>query len=195
MYHSSSAPDMTSLLGVFRIGLVNGLWDNQQVVAWADAQVLAEDAPSELVLDLALSGHRSRNDLVETLDTYLGGPLPSVSAQVTLGLLHQHHTAGVLPLERIVRTMDWLQWHGNLSPAEASSLAGVEDEYELAVAGIRGPIAPAVRAIDEQVRRVLSYYAPLNFDNQAAWLGLGPVIAAQVQAAYHKWLSNFRSLG
>ncbi|RZJ95409.1 MAG: hypothetical protein EOO60_00485 [Hymenobacter sp.] len=195
MSHSSLAPDMTNLLGVFRIGLVTGLWDNQKIVAWADAQVLAEDAPSELVLDLALSGHRSRNDLVETLDTYLGDPLSSVSAQVILGILHQYYTTGVLPLERIVRTMDWLQWHGNLSPAEASSLAGVEDEYELAVAGIRGPIAPAMGVIDEQVRRVLSYYAPLSFDNQAAWSSLGPVIAGQVQAVYDEWIAHFRSLG
>jgi hypothetical protein len=195
MSHSSLTSDVTSLLGVFRIGLVNGLWNKQKVVAWADAQVLTEDAPSELVLDLTLSGHRSHNDLVETLDTYLGEALPSVSAQVILGLLYQDYTAGVLPLERIVRTMDWLQWHGNLAPAEASSLAGVEDEYELAVAGIRGPIIPAVRAIDEHVRRVLSYYAPLSFDNPAEWSSLVPVIASQVQASYREWKSSFRIQG
>jgi hypothetical protein len=195
MSHSCLAPDVTSLLGVFRIGLVNGLWDNQKVVAWADNQVLTEDTPSELVLDLALSGHRSRNELVETLDMYLGDQLPSVSAQVILGLLHQHYRAGVLPLEHIVRTMDWLQWHGNLLHAEASALAGVEDEYDLAVAGIRGPIAPAMRAIDEHVRRVLSYYIPLTFDNQAEWSGLGLVITAQVQAIDREWRSSFRIQG
>jgi hypothetical protein len=74
------APDVTDLLGVFRIDLANGLWDNQKVVAWVDACVLAEDAPSEPVLDLALSGHRSGNNLVETLDGYLGDPQPAVGA-------------------------------------------------------------------------------------------------------------------
>ena len=194
MPHSSIAPEVTSLLGVFRIGLVTGLWDDSKVVAWADACVLAEDVPSELVLDLALSGHRSRNDLVATLDAYIGDSLPAMSAQVILGLLHQQYTAGVLPLERVVRIMDWLRGHGNLSEAEALSIAGVEDEYDLAVAGIRGPVAPAVRAIDEHVRRALSYYAPLTFHNQAEWSGLVPDIVAQVQAVRREWMSRFRGL-
>ena len=193
MPHAPLAPDVTDLLGVFRIGLVNGLWDNQQVVAWADACVLAEDAPSEPVLDLALSAHRSRNDLVETLDGYIGDPLPAVSARVVLGLLHAQYTAGVLPLARVVRTMDWLQWHGNLSEAEATHLAGVEDEYYVAVAGNRGPLVLALHAIDEYVRKALSYYAPLTFDNQVEWSGLVPEIVAQVQAVQREWLSRVRS--
>lgn len=193
MPHAPIAPDVLNLLGVFRIGLVNGLWDNQKVVAWADACVLAEDAPSEPVLDLALSGHRSRNDLVEALDGYLGDPLPAVSARVVLGLLHEQYTAGVLPLARVVRTMDWLQWHGNLSETEANCLAGVDDEYDLAVVGIHGPLAPAVHAIDEQVRTVLSCYAPLSFNNQAEWSGLVPEIVTRVQAMHSEWMSRFRS--
>jgi len=109
-----------------------------------------------------------------------------VSARVVLGLLHAQYTAGILPLARVVRTMDWLQWHGNLSEAEANRLAGVEDEYDLAVAGIRGPIVPALRAIDEYVRKTLSYYAPLTFDNQVEWSGLVPEIVAQVQAVHRE---------
>lgn len=170
------------------------MWDKQKVVAWADACVLAEDIPSELVLDLALSAHRSRNDMVQTLDAYIGEPLPILSARVILGLLHQQYVARVLPLERVVRTMDWLQWHGNLSAAEASELAGVEDEYDLSVAGVRGPIAPAVRFIDEHVRRALSYYAPLTFDNQAEWSSLVPEIVAQVQAFHDEWTSKYKGL-
>lgn len=176
-------PDVAALLEVFRMGLVTGLWDKHPVVTWADARVLAEDEPPAFVLDLALSGHRSRNDLV-ALDGYLGDPRPAVSGRVVLGVLHRQYTAGDVTLQRVVRTMDWLQWHASFTEAEQSYLAGVDDEYELAVAGVRGPADSAVKAIDQYVRQHLSFYQPLNLGNQTEWDGLGPEIAARVQAAY-----------
>lgn len=178
--------DVTDLLEVFRIGLVNGLWDNHLVISWADTCVLAEDAPSEVVLDLALSSHRSRNDMISALDTYIGCPRPPVAGRVVLGWLHRQYAAGAIPLERVVRTMDWLQWHGALTEAEGTFLAGVDDEYAVAVAGHRGPVAAAVETLSQYVRRFLVCYEPLGLDNQAAWAGLVPAITGRVQALLHE---------
>lgn len=187
MARLATAPNnVTDLLEVFRIGLVNGLWDNQLVVAWADARVLAEDAPSEVVLDLALSGHRSRNDLISALDTYVGCPRPLVAGRVVLGWLHQQYAAGTIPLERVVRTLDWLQWHGTLTEAEGVSLAGVDDEYAVAVAGHRGSVAAAVEALGQYVRSFLACYEPLELDNPTAWAGLVPAVTGRVQALLHE---------
>ncbi|OWP61915.1 hypothetical protein CDA63_16860 [Hymenobacter amundsenii] len=184
MPNSSPIPlDVVALLEVFRMGLVTGLWDQQAVMAWADARVLAEQEPPEFVLDLALSGHRTRNDVVAALEGYIRSPRPAESGRVVLGLLHQQYTAGHLPLQRVVRTMDWLQWHGTFTEPERSFLAGVDDEYELAMAGVRGPTAAAVEALDQYVRWLLSFYEPLGLDNPAAWAQLVPEIASQVQAA------------
>lgn len=195
MTRLATAPaDVTELLEVFRIGLVNGLWDNQRVVSWADARVRAEDAPSEVVLDLAPSSHRSRNDLIGALGTYLECPRPPVAGRVVLGWLHRQHTAGAISLERVVRAMNWLHWHGALTETEGAFLAGVDDEYAVAVAGYRGPVAPAVEALGYYVRRFLACYEPLGLDNQPAWAGLVPAITGRVQALLHEQnLHNSRS--
>lgn len=195
MARLATAPnDVTDLLEVFRIGLVNGLWDNQLVVSWSDARVLAEDAPSEVVLDLALSSHRSRNDLIGALDTYIECPRPPVAGRVVLGWLHRQYAAGAIPLERVVHTMDWLQWHGALTETEGAFLAGVDDEYAVSVAGHRGPVVPAVEALSQYVSSFLACYEPLGLDNQAAWAGLVPAITGRVQALLHERnLHNSRS--
>lgn len=139
-----SSNHIVDLLDVFRIGLVNGLWDQHVVVAWADDCLLAEDTPSDAVLALALSGHRSRNDVVSALAAYIGCQQPPVAGRVVLGWLHRQYVVAAIPLEHVVRTMDWLQWHGSSTAAETAFLAGVDDEYAVAVAGHHGPVAAAV---------------------------------------------------
>jgi hypothetical protein len=178
--------DVAALLEVFRMGLATGLWDKAPVVAWADARVLAEDEPPAYVLDLALSGHRSRNDLIGALAGYRGDPPPAVAGPVLLGLLHRAYTVGEVTLQHVARTMDWLQWHGTFTESEQCFLAGVEDEYELDVAGIRGPAAAAVQGIDEYVREVLACYQPLGLDNRAAWPAVRQEIAARMHALYRE---------
>ena len=191
---SPSANHVVDLLEVFRIGLVNGLWDQHVVVAWADDCLLAQDTPSEVVLDLALSGHRSRNDVITALGTYIECPRPPVAGRVVLGWLHRQYAAAAIPLERVVRTMDWLQWHGSLTEAETAFLAGVDDEYAVAVAGHRGPVAAAVEALSHYVRRFLACYEPLGMDNPAAWTDLVPAAISRVQVLLHEQnLHNSRS--
>ena len=90
--------------------------------------------------------------------------------------------------------MDWLQWHGTLTEAETAFLAGVDDEYAVSVAGHRGPVAAAVKALSQYVRRFLTCYAPLGLDNPTAWTDLVPAVISRVQALLHEQnLHNSRS--
>jgi hypothetical protein len=58
----------------FRMGMVSGLIEKEEVIKWADHELITSDKPDHEVIDLSLSGHLPYSQIIGLLNTFQGNP-------------------------------------------------------------------------------------------------------------------------
>jgi len=56
------------------MGMVTGLIKKEEVINWADHELLASDKPDHEVIDLSLAGHMPYSQIIGLLNTFQGNP-------------------------------------------------------------------------------------------------------------------------
>lgn len=67
-----------------RMGLVTGLVDKADMIAWADAEIMRAAIPDDRVIELALSGQRSYSAIIWLLRDFQGLPTYDLSLEALL---------------------------------------------------------------------------------------------------------------
>ncbi len=60
------------MFGYFRMGLVTGLVDKQDLIAWADREILVSAVPEDDLIELSLSAHLPHSQIIRLLTSYQG---------------------------------------------------------------------------------------------------------------------------
>jgi hypothetical protein len=76
----------TDIAGFYRLALTMGLVACDAPVRWADSEILSEDRPDELIIDLSLSAGKPVDEMIKMLRTF-GGPVYSGETIALLGCL------------------------------------------------------------------------------------------------------------
>jgi hypothetical protein len=153
------------LLGMFTIGLENGLLEKQAIVRWADIIILQDEQPDYFVIELSLCGHKSVNDIVTLLNEIIGASTPQISGRVILGLLYHRYVDRQLPLKKVVNLLYWLILHGQWSEDEKSFMYELDDWYSLAIDNIYG----TEETVEKATLRFIELYKEFRIDNFDKW--------------------------
>jgi hypothetical protein len=177
--------EITALLEVFRICLINSVLDKQQVIAWADKQIEQEAEPPYSIIELALSGSKNINDTISILHNLVRQDKLQVAGRAVLGYLYQRYIADTLSLQQVATTIYWLGLHCEFSQEEHHLMHSIDREYDLAADGY-GSIAEA----EKQIIQFTALYRAFNLENTQQWQEINTTIPKAVQALYQN--SRFR---
>jgi hypothetical protein len=100
-----------------------GLTDVESVVAWADQVIAVLPAPPMEVIDVALTGSRPPEEIVDLLGLVPGGGDLTAVAHCVLGLFLQRFRSGEIALERAV-DMLWAYHNWAMIPDDERLRAG-----------------------------------------------------------------------
>lgn len=146
-YSSALASHLTNMLPTLsqaqvlcylRIGLITGLIDKPDLIAWADAEIRTAARPDEWIIELALSERRSYSAIIWLLREFQGSPTYDLALEALLA------RAGLLLAAEPERATEITQGLRLL------------DEEEYLPASIREPIREMKVALDAFLRGELS---------------------------------------
>jgi hypothetical protein len=178
--------DFTALFEAFSMGLINRIISVRQVIDWADAVIEHDAKPDDFIIELAMCGQNNINELISLLTAYVSEAKTRVAGHATLGLLHHAYAAGKVDFYRVVRTMDWLATHDQLSEEECRLMYGIDDAYSMAVDGVYG----SVDAVANFVGHLLAFYPDFRLDNVNQWNEIDAVLGAK-QESYYQQMESF----
>jgi hypothetical protein len=153
------------LLEVFRIALINGIIDKQEIVKWADEIIQSDSEPDYFIIEVSLSGHKDTNELVYLLNEYIGEKKPSISGRVLLGLLYKQFIIQQINLKKVVTAIYWLVWNGELNEKDKYLLYGLDNDYDLASSNITG----SLKEVELNALEVLEMYKDFTIENYGQW--------------------------
>ncbi|MFN8155273.1 MAG: hypothetical protein U0Y08_13355 [Bacteroidia bacterium] len=149
----------------YRLLLVNGFPVREQLVHWADLELLNNSEADIFLADLSTSSSMNLNDLISLLQRYVGYEKPLVSSRAVIGYLADNFAKGYLPLEKICDSLCRLERQGGLTHEEKSMIVGLDDEYSLAKDGIRGSVEEVVAYL----QRLLEGYRDFRLEEPGSW--------------------------
>ena len=152
-------------LEVFSIALSNGLMSKSEVIKWADHILLESAHPDHLVIELSLLENKSTNEIISTLNGYLKGINHKISGRIVLGMLYKLYHDEQIPFKKVLDTIDWLFWNGNLSIEEENIMEFFGLSYDFVEDGILDSIEDA----KEEVLPFLENYKDFDLDDPSNW--------------------------
>jgi hypothetical protein len=160
------------LLEVFRLCLMKGLLDKQEVIRWADDIILQDEQPAYFVIELSLCGSKSVKDMVSLIHSFVGEPRPVVSGRVILGFLFAQYSQKVISLRTVTAAIYGLLWETEWNETEKRFMYGLDDAFDCAVNGIYG----TVEEVEKDVFRFLEIYKDFNISNFERWSEINQTI-------------------
>ena len=142
-----------NILQFFRLGLINGFITKSDVISWVDKEIeLNPDISNELI-DISLSGSKSKNDFIDSVTSLTGYNLTETAAKLFLGTLYNKYINKEISLESLSSSLNYISKYEPLNEQENIKLWMLEDELELAKKQIWGTV--------EQVEKnILAFLTP-----------------------------------
>jgi hypothetical protein len=153
--------DILQTLHLIRAGLASGLLSKEAVVDWADKIITRDEQPDIFFIDLALSGSKNTNVIIDYFGEYLNYENPVVQGVPLLGLLYQQFSSRQLTLEQTVEKLLQLKFDVVFTEIEESYIYSIDDEFDCAKNNIYGTL----EAVNDHVECFLSSYKDCSIDN------------------------------
>lgn len=151
------------LLDVFRIGLIHGIIDKQDIISWADTIVQSDKEPDYFIIELSLLAHA--NEILALLNATMGDKKTLISGRVILSLLYKQLFTQHIDLKKAVAVVNWLVEERKLKGKDERLFYRLEEHYALAATNITGSM-DAVRVF---TFGALELYSAFTIDNIADW--------------------------
>ncbi|GAB3921061.1 hypothetical protein [Mucilaginibacter myungsuensis] len=152
-----------SLLQVFYFGLVRGIVTKQEISAWADSIIIAQEEPEYFFIELSIA--TDINELFTAINSVGDTALTPLSARAVLGLIWHRLEAGAIDIEEAISLCSTLTSLDVLTWAETSEI--YEFECDLYPYIFIDEESDEIRR--ESGIRFLSSYAAFSLDNYPEW--------------------------
>lgn len=131
---------------IFRLGTIVGFFEPQESIAWADAAIAAEDAPSDALIEVSMGAGANSAKMVSLLKDCAGDQTPGRPRDVFFGLLAEKLATDADAAESIAYQLKTLRSAYDAPDAvmvEASNLAGpFAGDVAVATAAVTAFLAP-----------------------------------------------------
>lgn len=114
----SALPTLREEAETLRLGLLAGLTQPEGVIVWADRVIAELDEPPIEVIDLALAGNSTIDELRHLLEQVPGPADLARAAHRHLGLLREYQLAGKLSFEEVASRLHLYYLTANVEEGE-----------------------------------------------------------------------------
>lgn len=164
--------DYIELLEVFRIALINGIIDKEEIVKWADEIIQQDDEPDYFIVELALSQSKGKYETISILKEYVGENESSVPYRVILGFLYNQFVNLRIDLGIVASSLYWVSWkNGELNDKDKGVLYGLDDVYEL---------GESIEDIRLEILEILKMYKDFTIENFEQWASINADVELRV---------------
>ena len=153
--------DTTTEADVLRCGYKLGYFDKSDIVAWADRQIEASDAPSDALLDLSMIRLTDPMDVAKLLRS-LGPVEPTASTETEIGFIGLLLIKRLIPIEKAIEGLWALVDVLGITTEEKRQIHHLDYGYELASAGTYGTMADLERELHRFVEPYATRLAELH---------------------------------
>jgi hypothetical protein len=172
------ASDFPLLLEVFREGLLRGLTSREEIVAWADEIIKADDEPEYFFIEISLAGNT--NNLLEILGEYVVASDSIIPSRVILGLVCQKLTDQTINIEKAVDILNNLISDNKITPFERGRIYSIDDYWDYM--SYSGNNLDNVELTNTTMKFV-SYYRRFNLNNYNSWTEINQQVEEYLETA------------
>lgn len=133
---------------IYRLGTIVGHFEPSEAIAWADAAIAAEDAPSDALIEVSMAAGANSAKMVSLLKDCAGDVTPGRARDVFFGLLAEKVAADPGAAESVAHQLKTLR-----------SAYDAPDAVMLAAADLAGPFGGDVDQATKAVQAFLAPYA------------------------------------
>jgi hypothetical protein len=166
------------VLGVFALGVLNGVIEKQQIIDWADDIIRREEAPDFLIIELSLINTKSNSDIISLLNEYKEDSIPLISARVYLGMFYYQLLKGKLELPQAVNAIYHLVHTDFITSYEEGKIYTIEYENDSIGNGYFNITIDDVKA---NTLEFLSLYKEFKLDNVSDWESINSNVELKIE--------------
>ncbi|MDP9078460.1 MAG: hypothetical protein M3O71_13590 [Bacteroidota bacterium] len=170
--------DFSLLLEVFREGLLRGLISREEVVAWADEIIKAEDEPDYFFIEISLAGNT--NNLLEILGEYVVPSDSMIPPRVIFGLVCQKFTDKTINIEKAVDVLNNIISDSNITPFERGRIYSIDDHWDYMIYSGKN-LGDVV--LTNTTMKFVSYYRRFTLNNYNSWGGINQQVEKYLETA------------
>jgi len=170
--------DFSLLLVVFREGLLRGLISKEEIIAWADEIIQAEDEPDYFFIEMSLSGNT--NNLLAILNEYVTASDSVILSRVILGLLYQKLADQTIDIKKVLDVLNQINFNNIITSFENENIYYLDDKRDYIVYSGNDP---DYVEITKSTTEFLSYYSGFTLTNYDNWTEINQQVEEQLKVA------------
>jgi len=114
----------------FRIGLVAGLIEKEEVINWADQELLTNDRPDSEVIEVSLAGKLSISQIVGLLNTFNGPPDHDLPIKMVLVHAYSKVQNNINQTREIIQGIRLIEAEPRIDPGIIRGLSELEESLD-----------------------------------------------------------------
>jgi hypothetical protein len=174
---STDPKNINITLLVMRAGFMSGLLTKEEIISWADTIITKEDEPPIFFIDLALSGSKSKHEILHYINDQISIEKPFIPGRPLLGMLCKRYQLANLTLEQTVKILYQLNFEVSFTSEEESCIYSIDYSYDLAKDNIQG----TMQSVRDELENFLAIYKDYSFDNVEQWHVLDTAVDIEIE--------------
>jgi hypothetical protein len=170
--------DFSLLLEVFREGLLCGLISREEIIAWADEIIKAEDEPDYFFIEIALSGNV--NNLLAILDKCVVIPGSIITSRAIIGIVYQKLANQTIDAKRALDVLNKINSNDIITRFEKGNIYYLDDQRDYIIYCGNDP---DYKEITENTMKFVSYYNGLTLNNYNNWTKINQQVEEKLKVA------------
>jgi hypothetical protein len=166
------------LLEVFREGLLRGLISREEIVAWADEIIKADDEPDYFFIEISLSN--DVNNLLEILNEYVIASKSIIPSRVILGLVYQKLADQTIGVKKVLDVLNKINSDSKITSFEKDNIYYLDDQRDYIIYSGNDP---DYIEITNSTMKFVSYYTGFTLNNYNSWTGINQQVEEQLEVA------------
>ncbi|MDB4919673.1 hypothetical protein [Mucilaginibacter sp.] len=156
--------DFSLLLEVFWEGLLRGLISRDEVVAWADQIISAEDEPDYFFIEISLSGNT--NNLLGILGKHVVTSKSIIPVRVVLSLISQKLADLTIDIKKVLDILNEINADNIITSFEKDQIYYLDDQRDYIIYCGNDP---DYVEITKNTMEFVSHYSDFNLTNYNSW--------------------------
>jgi len=170
--------DFSLLLEVFREGLLRGLISKEEIIAWADEIIKAEDEPDYFFIEISLSA--DVNNLLAILNEYVISSNSIITSRVILGIVYQKLANQTINAKKALDVLNKVNSNNIVTEFEGDNIYYLDDQRDYIIYCGNDPDHIE---ITKNTMKFVSYYDGFTLNNYNNWTEINQQVEEKLKVA------------
>lgn len=156
---------INDFFSTLRVLLTRALLDKQEVIRWADSEIMKADIPESYLIELSLIGTKTTNELYEIIDQLSNNSRSLIAGRALIGFIGDKIKNKTIDYQQGFEILYSIQSEFELTDLEKNFINHAHDELELAIKQVWGDKDD----VQQATKNFLNCYEGFTLDNMASW--------------------------